>query len=54
MLDPLSIHFANPDVNLDDSEIQSFFSQFIDEDDVDHPFQILQGVKLQRVEKIGD
>jgi len=54
MLTPLSVHFANPDVNLGDLEIQSFFGQFIDDDDVDHPFQIHQGVKLQRVEKIGD
>ena len=54
MLTPLSVHFANPDVDLGDSEIQSFFCQFIDDDDVDHPFQIHRGVKLQRLEKIGD
>lgn len=54
MLTPLSVHFSSPDVNLGDLEIQSFFGQFIDEDDVDHPFQIHQGVKLQRIEKIGD
>ena len=54
MLTPLSVHFANPDVDLGDSEIQSFFCQFIDDDGVEHPFQVQQGVKLQRVEKIGD
>lgn len=54
MLTPLSVHFANPDVNLDDLEIQSFFGQFIDEDDVKHPFQVHKDVKLQRLEKIGD
>ena len=54
MLTPLSVHFSNPDVNLGDLEIQSFFGQFIDDDDVDHPFQVHRGVKLQRVEIIGD
>ena len=54
MLTSLSVHFSDPDVNLGDLEVQSFFGQFIDEDDVDHPFQIHQGVELQRVEKIGD
>lgn len=55
MLTPLSVHFSNPDVNLDDLEIQSFFGQFInDDDDEDHPFQIHQGLTLKKVEKYGD
>ena len=54
MLTPLSVHFSNPDVNLGDLEIQSFFGQFIEDDDVEHPFQVHRGVKLQRVEIIGE
>lgn len=54
MLTPLSVYFSNPDVNLLDTEIQQFFSQFINDKDEDHPFQIHQDVNLRRVEKFGD
>lgn len=54
MLAPLSVHFSNPDVNLEDFEIQSFFSQFIDDFDGESPYQVVEDVKLKGVEKFGD